>query len=62
METDPFSETLCSLMFLVFFRIQDDGRSKERVNPDCYTPFSEPFKIYFLCYFAQLTGLDFRLL
>jgi hypothetical protein len=45
METDPVSETLCSLMFLEYqkmYKVQNPS------NPKCHTPSLEPFRIY-LC-------------
>jgi hypothetical protein len=48
-ERDPVSETSC---FLVS-RIQEDGKVQKPNNSECYTPSSEPFRIY------SLTGVDF---
>jgi hypothetical protein len=43
METDPVSETSCSLVF----RIADDGKSpKKSSNSECYKPSSEHFRMY----------------
>jgi hypothetical protein len=44
METDPVSEMLCSLVF----RLQGDGQVQKPRNSECYTPSSEPFRIYIL--------------
>jgi hypothetical protein len=43
-ETDPVSEMSCFLIS----RIPDDGRvqKKKNSNPVCYTPSSEPFRIW----------------
>jgi hypothetical protein len=43
-EKGPFSETLC---FLVS-RILDDGQIRKASNSECYTPSSEPFRMYSL--------------
>jgi hypothetical protein len=42
LETDPVSEMFC---FLVS-RIPDDGQVLKPTNSECYTPSSEPFRIY----------------
>jgi hypothetical protein len=44
METDPVSETLCSLLF----RIPDNGQSKKSYNS------SEPFRIYLFFTYSPL--------
>jgi hypothetical protein len=43
-EADPLSKMSC---FLVP-RIPDDGKSKKPSNSECYTPPSEPFRIYII--------------
>jgi hypothetical protein len=42
METNPVSKKLCSLVFLEY---QMDKIQKPS-NSECYTPLSEPFRIY----------------
>jgi hypothetical protein len=43
-ETDPVSEISCSLVL----RTPDDGKVQEATNSECYTPSSEPFRIYWV--------------
>jgi hypothetical protein len=50
-ETDPVSETLCFLDF----RVPDDGQSP---NNECYTPQSEPFRIYKKFLVKKLVGFE----
>jgi hypothetical protein len=40
LETDPVSETSCSLEYLMMEKVQKPS------NSVCYTPSSEPFRIY----------------
>jgi hypothetical protein len=40
-ERDPVSEMLCSLEYRAMDEVQKPS------NPECYTPSSEPFRIYF---------------
>jgi hypothetical protein len=42
METDPFSETLCT--FMCFLEYQMMEKVQNPSDPECYTPSSEPFK------------------
>jgi hypothetical protein len=58
-ETDPVSETLCSLVF----RIPDDRQSlKEPSNSECYTLSSEPFESTYHFLLTNYSSLTLRLL
>jgi hypothetical protein len=52
-ETDPVSETSCSLEYRTMDKVQNPG------NPKCYTPSSGPFRIY-LIIMLQTIWVEFQ--
>jgi hypothetical protein len=52
----PFSgeERGVSEMCFLYFRIPDDGKVQTPSDSKCYTPLSEPFKIYSMLNRAQI--------